>query len=343
MPAPWGLLAFAVVVGALALGARLAWPRLDRGARRALVVACVLAAPIAFAGVVMTYRTLLARHGIADAGDVALLLAAPTAAWVALVVAAARAPWRGAWWGLVAAPFLAFFAFGSSPASITDSSWENLRWPTAVLAAAAIYPHAVAHSLKRPVAKARWAPGAVAALALALLFPSALAMSVFPLVEGSAFTQAEHSWRARLEPADPSASYEVVVPFLSAQSERGLASLAGVERSLRVEEGDATVTLDREMGVVRVVARGPVTLAASHAFYGAIGARESFHDYEVRNPEATLVRTEPDTTVHLTWSVDLSGGGGHTCWGSATHEVDLRGGEPTALLRAERAWSTVCA
>lgn len=195
----------------------------------------------------------------------------------------------------------------------------------------------------------RWlAPGALGLLLVVLTF----AAGGFALIEvGTGNTGAPASYRftVALEPSGPG-TYTATVPLPTGGDTARAASPVGEAflDQLEVTAGDASieqVSPDR----LRIEAKGPVTVEARYAFWGSIGHREAFTDWRLANATATRGPGGP-ANVTVVWSVDFSGGQGHTCWAAGSANVTLAP-DQAGPLRAggggegetARPWMAACA
>lgn len=161
-------------------------------------------------------------------------------------------------------------------------------------------------------------------------------------------SRAEHVWSVALEPLEEGA-YTLEIPFLVAAGGEDR-TLDALRQGVRVTAGDATITWAGEGSVLIVEANGAVALEARHQFRGDVGQREAFSSWTI--PREDIRRADGGgPPVHVAWTVDFSGGEGHTCWAEAHLEAHVPS-DGAASLTAQGTepgpgsgtpWATECA
>lgn len=339
-----GPLLLLLVLLALALPAARTWRGLRPAARAAFVAAVVLATPVAAHGTTQASERLLA--GLAASSDAALFAAHVAIALVlgGLVWMAHSLPWRRASWLLPLVP-VALLVGATAGEGVGIEAGDARWWALTVglLLLAALAPPALAQATQRPAwpTLAAVTPPGFALLALGLL--SLVTVPMLLLGDGAP-QRAEHSWRATLEPSGDE-PYVVHVPFVSPTTENGEWLAERLREALRVESGEATFRLSDDGASLLVEGRGDVTLAGVVSYYGDVGRREAFNGLALVEPNVTLLAGGP-ASMDVAWSVDFSGGTGHTCWARETLRAAVRSGESVSILRPDgdgRAWLTACA
>lgn len=185
---------------------------------------------------------------------------------------------------------------------------------------------------------------------LALLGILGLAGAAIVLTEGGFGSSSRHVWSVTVEPDGPGA-WRVEVPRILNGTQvhaSGNASLAALLATLRVVEGDARAELRDDALVLAGEGR-----AVAQALSTPPRGSEGFSDWRVSGAHASNDATSP--ALRIGWRVELSGGRGHSCWGSGAWDVTLASGETRALWSGRippsaspdgpgpRPWDVVCA
>lgn len=249
-------------------------------------------------------------------------------------------------------------------AILTAPFLDRLVVPDGVSASglAGLVPGTLALTALAPTAADAWSKregreGWAAPLALVvLLVPWTLLGGVFGLVEvtaGQAAGPAVYRWGIH---ADPSGEgpYTVSIPFPNASAadpsdETARILLEELRDRVHAAGSQANLTWSQDGSRVIVEAEGAVTLRSTYAFYGSVGAREAFTDYQTNR---TLERgSAGPANLTVSWTVDFSGGRGHTCWARGAWQVALAPGEAAPFVEEledvdadpRRPWGIVCA
>lgn len=131
---------------------------------------------------------------------------------------------------------------------------------------------------------------------------------------------ATHRWSAAIHPED-GGPWEIELPFLIAVQDRALPPLEALREQINVLPGSLQIDwLDHPEGHLHIRGQGPATLEAHRTFRGDVGEREAFLDWHAAGGE---VRSLAGGALNITWSVDHSGGTGHTCWQRGMYEAEL--------------------
>ncbi|MFA5863010.1 MAG: hypothetical protein WDA16_15065 [Candidatus Thermoplasmatota archaeon] len=160
---------------------------------------------------------------------------------------------------------------------------------------------------------------------------AAVASSILILLSSGAGSLAHQSWALQISPAD-GADYTLRLPFLTSDDEGASDMLRRLRESLHVAEGDAALRLLVDGTVLEVQGRGGARIESSVTFVRESGDAESFVHYLV--PDAPLVENGTPT-MRLSWSVDLSGGGGGACRALDERSFTLQAGTPARFAGSD--------
>ena len=168
---------------------------------------------------------------------------------------------------------------------------------------------------------------------VALLVGIVLSLSGCIAPEGTDATEngeATHRWMVSIQP-ETDEPYEIDVPFLvtNPDSERYVPPLEALRERIVMQPGGQIEWLDGPEGYLRISGQGPLVVEAKRSFDGGVGEREAFLGWRVAGNQVHSVTGGPLT---VTWSVDHSGGTGHTCWASATWVAEVDAGATAPLL-----------
>lgn len=173
--------------------------------------------------------------------------------------------------------------------------------------------------------------------------------ALFLMSGGSPFSRGHHEWRIVVEPQGEG-TWALFAPRIMGGDEDAARALDAMLSELTVTEGRAGFALDHMR--IRIDGEGRAVLVARREFSSmdAVGEREAFSRWSV--PALNVTHVE-GPALDVTWSVDFSGGEGHTCWATQALRASVASGESRSLAVAEgpspppgsgaRPWPVLCA
>lgn len=231
-------------------------------------------------------------------------------------------------------------ALGAAVLMIALTGFRDVPFPSVQFLLLVVAFLAVA-SVFAPAAAAAWETRSrrlvVPGIVLALLFlPQAIfaVPAAVPLTLLFNVGPAEHLWSVEIKPDDRAAAYQMEVPFLVprgtaaeqnsdpgelANPSRDARILTPLGKSLSVTAGTAELRWDQTTGLLHVTGTGVTRIDAAHRFYGSTEHREGFFD--LARPSDEVVMRSATGAANVTWTFDMGGGTGHTCWQEYTLSV----------------------